>query len=175
MSWPKRIRVHGIIEPIVVFKEGDRFIGLLGQRRWMAAEFAALDTVPAIVRDAPATEAEAIEIRMIENLARQNLRPMEQAEGLDNFQKANGRSASEVAKRIGCPPRRSPSHGLLQLSEPIRQQIDQAYQSGCRIRTDARCRSTASGGVRSPAGAGTLTRTLWPARSKRSSAHDHTD
>jgi ParB family chromosome partitioning protein len=120
------IRVHGIIEPIVVFQEGDRFIGLLGQRRWMAAELAGLQLVPAIVRDAPATEAEAIEIRMIENLARQNLRPMEQAEGLDQLQKANGRPASEVAKRIGLSPAAfTKSLSLLQLSEPIRQQIDQ--------------------------------------------------
>jgi ParB/RepB/Spo0J family partition protein len=124
------IRVHGILEPIGVIREGERYIGLWGQRRWMAAESAGLESVPAIVRDAPATEAEAIELRMIENLARESLRPMEQAVGLDQLQKASGLAASEVAKRVGITPAAfTKSLSLLQLPEPIRQQIDQGLIS----------------------------------------------
>ena len=124
------IRIHGILEPIGVIQDRDGYIGLWGQRRCMAAELAGLESVPAIVRDAPATEAEAIELRMIENLARQSLRPLEQAEGLDQLQKASGLGASEVAKRVGITPAAfTRSLSLLQLSEPIREQIDQGLIS----------------------------------------------
>src|SRR5580700_8405972 len=64
------IRAHGILEPIGVIRDGDGYQGLWGQRRCMAAELAGLELVPAVVRDKPRTEAEAMEIRLIENMAR---------------------------------------------------------------------------------------------------------
>lgn len=119
------IRAHGILEPIGVIRDGDGFQGLWGQRRWMAAELAGLELIPAVVRDKPRTEAEAKEIRLIENMAREALRPLEQSVGLDQLLKASGLSASEVAKRVGMKAAAvTKSLSLLQLSEPIRQQID---------------------------------------------------
>lgn len=121
----KTIRVHGILEPIGVIRDGDRYIGLWGHRRCLAAELAGLETVPAMVRDTPASEAEAIELRLIENLARRSLRPLEQAAGLDQLMKASGSTASELAMRVGIAPSAfSKALSLLQLPEPIRQQID---------------------------------------------------
>jgi hypothetical protein len=68
------IRAHGILEPIGVIRDGDGYQGLWGQRRWIAAELAGLELVPAVVRDKPRTEAEAMEIRLIENMARERER-----------------------------------------------------------------------------------------------------
>jgi ParB family chromosome partitioning protein len=119
------IRAHGILEPIGVIRDGDGYQGLWGQRRWIAAELAGLELVPAVVRDKPRTEAEAMEIRLIENMAREALRPLEQAVGLDQLLKASGRTATDLAKRVGMKPAAvTKSLSLLQLSEPIRQQID---------------------------------------------------
>jgi ParB-like chromosome segregation protein Spo0J len=66
-----------------------------------------------------------MEIRLIENMAREALRPLEQAVGLDQLLKASGRTATDLAKRVGMKPTAvTKSLSLLQLSEPIRKQID---------------------------------------------------
>jgi ParB family transcriptional regulator, chromosome partitioning protein len=119
------IRVHGILEPIGVVRNGDRYIGLWGERRCRAAELAGLDVVPAVVREKPVNEAEAVEIRLIENIAREGLRPCEQAAGVAQLMKAGGFSASEVAKRVGMKPAAvSKALPLLRLPDSIRQKID---------------------------------------------------
>jgi ParB family chromosome partitioning protein len=119
------IRAHGILEPIGVVRDEDDYLGLWGQRRWMAAELAGLDLIPAIVRNKPRNEAEAIEIRLIENIARESLRPLELSVGLDQLMKSSGLTASEISNRVGIKPAAvTKSLSLLQLSEPIRQQID---------------------------------------------------
>jgi ParB family chromosome partitioning protein len=119
------IRAHGVLEPIGVIPDGDGYLGLWGQRRWMAAELAGLELIPAVVREKIPSEAEAMEIRLIENIAREALGPMEQATGLGQLMKLSGRTASEVGKRVGMKPSAvSKSLSLLQLSDSIRQQID---------------------------------------------------
>jgi ParB family chromosome partitioning protein len=119
------IRVHGILEAIGVIRNGDGYIGLWGQRRWMAAELAGLDVVPAVVHEKPLSETEAMEIRLIENIAREGLRPLEQAAALEKLIKAGGFSGSEVAKRVGMKAAAvSKSLPLLGLPEPIRRKID---------------------------------------------------
>jgi len=119
------IRAHGILEAIGVVRDEDGYWGLWGERRWLAAELAGLELVPAVIRDKPCTEAEAMEIRLIENISREALRPLEQSAGLDQLMKAGGLSASDVAKRVGMKPAAvTKSLSLLQLSEQIRKQID---------------------------------------------------
>jgi ParB family chromosome partitioning protein len=119
------IRVHGILEAIGVKPEGDHFTGLWGQRRWLAAEIAGLETVPAVVCAKSMTEAEAREIRLIENVSRESLRPLDQATGLAHLMQASGLSASEVAKRVGLNPAVvSKSLALLSLPGPLRELID---------------------------------------------------
>jgi ParB/RepB/Spo0J family partition protein len=119
------IRVHGILEAIGVKPEGDHYIGLWGQRRWLAAEIAGLETVPAVVCAKSMTEAEAREIRLIENVARESLQPLEAATGLAQLMQAGGLSASEVAKRVGLNAAVvSKSLALLSLPGPLRALID---------------------------------------------------
>src|ERR1019366_6761989 len=90
------IRLHGVLEPIIVVRDGEGYRVIAGQRRAMAAKLANRETIPAAVRDKPHTEAESMEIRLIENLAREALRPLEQSVGLDKFMKASGLTASDV-------------------------------------------------------------------------------
>jgi ParB family chromosome partitioning protein len=118
------IRTHGILEAIGVIRNGEGFTGIFGQRRWMAAGIAGLETVPAKVWEKPMSEAAAREIRLIENLARQSLNPIEQASGVAELMKAANLSASEAAKRVGMKPAAvTKSLTLLHLPEPIRQKI----------------------------------------------------
>jgi ParB-like chromosome segregation protein Spo0J len=91
----------------------------------MAAELAGLELIPAVVRNKPTTEAAAMEIRLIENLARESLRPLELSAALDQLIKVGALSVTEVGKRIGMKPAAvSKSLSLLQLPESIRGKID---------------------------------------------------
>jgi ParB family chromosome partitioning protein len=92
------IRLHGLVAPIGVTP--DR-IGLWGQRRWMACKRLGMEHVPAIIRDKIKTAAEAVEIRILENTSRENLRPIELADGLAHLMEIGNLSASEAAKRVG--------------------------------------------------------------------------
>jgi len=121
----RTIRVHGILEAIGVKPEGDHFIGLWGHRRWLAAEIAGLETVPAVVCAKSMTEAETRELRLIENVARESLQPLETATGLAQLMQVSGLSASEVAKRVGLNAAVvSKSLALLSLPGPLREQIN---------------------------------------------------
>lgn len=118
------IRLHGILQPIIVVKEGDGYCVLAGQRRWLAAGLAGLEVVPATVREKPATESEAMEVRLIENLARQSLTPIEQANGLAQLMKATRLPAGDVAKRVGLNAAAvSKSLALLNLPPAIQEKI----------------------------------------------------
>jgi ParB family chromosome partitioning protein len=119
------IAAHGVLEPIGVVRDGDAYAGLWGERRLRAAQLAGLKFIPAVVRDAPGSEAEAIEVRLIENISRENLRPLEQASGLDQLMRATGLSGSEVAKRVGLTPAAvTKSLSLLSLPGPLRDAVD---------------------------------------------------
>ncbi len=118
------IRVHGVEQAITVVESGDGFAGLMGERRWLASKAAGLATIPARIRKAPKSEAEGIELRLIENVARECLNPIELGEGIAQLMKIGGLNATQVAARIGM----SGSHvsktvKLLRLSEEIRKQI----------------------------------------------------
>jgi ParB family transcriptional regulator, chromosome partitioning protein len=74
------IRSNGIIQPIVVRRDGDRFQIIAGERRWRAAQKAGLARVPIVVRDvAPGQEQSLLEMALIENIQRENLNPIEEA------------------------------------------------------------------------------------------------
>ena len=74
------IRSNGIIQPIVVRRDGDRFQIIAGERRWRAAHKAGLARVPIVVRDiAPGQEQSLLEMALIENIQRENLNPIDEA------------------------------------------------------------------------------------------------
>ncbi|WP_404800655.1 ParB/RepB/Spo0J family partition protein [Anaeromyxobacter paludicola] len=93
------IREHGIVEPILVRKQGGRYRILAGERRWRAAQRAGLKEVPALVREA--NDTEAFEIALIENIQRADLNAIEEAEAYELLIDEHGLTQEEVAKRVG--------------------------------------------------------------------------
>ena len=118
------IKVHGVEQAFGVVANGDRFDGIWGERRWLACKAAGLATIPAVIREAPRSEAEAIELRLVENVARESLNPIELAEGLARLMKTGALTATQVAARVGMSnPHVSKTLQLLRLPEAIREQI----------------------------------------------------
>ncbi len=94
------IRIHGILQPIVVRAKENGFYEIIaGERRWRACKIAGITEIPAIVKDVEGKNA--AEISLIENLQRENLNPVEEASGykalIDDF----GLTQEEAAKRVG--------------------------------------------------------------------------
>ena len=91
---------HGIIQPIVVQKNENGFYTIIaGERRWRAAKMAKLTEIPAIIRTYDAQTAS--EIALIENLQRENLNPMEEAEGYRNLMDTYNLTQEEISEKIG--------------------------------------------------------------------------
>jgi len=93
------IRSRGIVQPILVRRENGRYRIIAGERRWRAAQLAGLKEVPAILKEA--SEKEAFEIALIENLQREDLNPIEEAEGYKRLVDEHGLTQEAVASRVG--------------------------------------------------------------------------
>jgi ParB family chromosome partitioning protein len=94
------IREHGIVQPVIVRPLEDGFFQLIaGERRWRASQRAGLSRVPAVVRNAD--EHASIELALIENLQREDLNPMEEAEAYERLIVDFGMTQEEVARRVG--------------------------------------------------------------------------
>ncbi len=93
------IRTAGILQPIVARRRGDRYEILVGERRWRAAREAGLERVPVLLREA--TDAEAVELALVENLLREDLNPLEEAEAYHRLMAEFGWTQEELARRIG--------------------------------------------------------------------------
>lgn len=93
------IKIHGIIQPIVLNKVGDRYMIIAGERRWRAAQIAGLKSVPAIVKEYDKRQIK--EISIIENLQREDLNPMEAARAIKQLMDEYGWTQEVVADRLG--------------------------------------------------------------------------
>ena len=94
------IKAQGVMQPIVVRSIGaHRYEIVAGERRWRASQLAALDTIPAIVRDI--SDETAIAMALIENIQRENLNPLEEARALKRLQTEFDLSQQEVATAVG--------------------------------------------------------------------------
>ena len=93
------IRRHGLLQPIVVRRAGERFELIAGERRLGAAARAGLATVPALVREAD--PAQRLELALIENLQREALTPLEEADAYRHLIDDFGLSQEEVARQVG--------------------------------------------------------------------------
>lgn len=92
------IKLHGIIQPIVVRKNGNTYEIIAGERRWRAARHAGLTEVPVIIRDY--SEQEAYEVALIENIQRQNLNAIEEAVAYQKLIDEYNLKQEEVAARV---------------------------------------------------------------------------
>jgi ParB family chromosome partitioning protein len=94
------IRVHGVIQPIIVQPLPDNFYELIaGERRWRAAQRVGMLRLPAIVRDQDGDSS--LEIALIENLQREDLNPIEEAQAYEKLIVEFGLTQEEVARRVG--------------------------------------------------------------------------
>ena len=109
------IREHGVIEPLVVRKTDEGFELIAGERRWRAAQEAGLKQVPVVIRQA--TDREALELGLIENLQRADLNVIEEAEGYQSLADQFNLTQDEIAKRVS-KGRASVANALRILSLP---------------------------------------------------------
>ncbi|MBK9515802.1 MAG: ParB/RepB/Spo0J family partition protein [Anaeromyxobacter sp.] len=93
------IREHGVMEPILVRRQGSRYRILAGERRWRAAQRAGLKEVPALVREA--TDRQAFELALVENLQRADLNAIEEAEAYEVLASDHGLNQEQIATRVG--------------------------------------------------------------------------
>lgn len=93
------IKASGVIQPVIVRRQGEGYQLVAGERRWRAARQAGLPRIPALVREV--TDAESLELALVENLLREDLNPMEEAEAFDKLLVRFGWTQEELAQRVG--------------------------------------------------------------------------
>lgn len=119
------IAKHGVLQPILVEPtgEGGKYRLLIGERRLRAAEKAGLKAVPAIILEEPLKPDEALETRLIENLHREDLDPLDEAEAYAALRET-GLTVSAIARRIGkSRPYVSQRMRLLKLHPAVRMSV----------------------------------------------------
>jgi ParB family chromosome partitioning protein len=116
------IREHGILTPVVVRRVADGFQVIAGERRIRAARLAGLTHVPTIVRDA--SDSQALQMALVENLQREDLNPLEAAEAYQKLVEEFGLTQEELAGRLGRD-RSSVANSLrlLRLPKRIREDV----------------------------------------------------
>lgn len=93
------VREHGLLQPVVVRPNGSLFELIAGERRWRAAKEAGVDKVPAIIR--PSSDAETLQLALIENLQRQDLNALEEATAYYHLIEDFGFSQEQLAEKVG--------------------------------------------------------------------------
>lgn len=93
------IKEHGVVQPIVVVKEGSHYKIVAGERRWRASKIAGLKTIPSIVRTL--SDQNRLELSLIENVQREDLNAIEIATVYQKFRDQFNLSNTEIAKRVG--------------------------------------------------------------------------
>jgi ParB family transcriptional regulator, chromosome partitioning protein len=89
----------GLLQPVVVRRHGQQYQIVVGERRWRAAQMAGLTHIPAILREA--TEAQSLELALVENLLREDLNPMEEAEAYQRLLTEFSWTQEELGERVG--------------------------------------------------------------------------
>jgi len=119
------IRVHGVIQPLTVRRLSSGYYQIIaGERRWRAAKLAGLSEVPAVVIEAD--DKKVMELGLIENLQREDLNPIEEANGYLVLMRDYGLTQEEVSKRVGkSRPAVANAIRLLDLPDPVRQLLEE--------------------------------------------------
>ena len=119
------IKKHGVIQPVLVRKDGKGFELVAGERRFRAAKLAKLKKIPVVVSNI--SDVQSLEIAILENIQREDLNPLEVAKGYQRLKDEFGYTQEAVAKSVG-KPRSSVANSLrlLTLSPKIQDEIDKA-------------------------------------------------
>ena len=96
----RSVKQHGIVQPLVVTRAGDRFKLIAGERRYRAAQRAGLHSVPVVIKEMM-QEGDALQIALIENIQREDLNPMEEAMAYRQLHEEFGLTQEEISRRVG--------------------------------------------------------------------------
>ena len=98
-SLAESIRSHGIVQPLLVRRRDDGYELIAGERRWRAAKLAGISRVPIVVKEVP--DESLLEIALIENIQRENLNPIEEAQAYRKLIETVGLTQEALASRVG--------------------------------------------------------------------------
>ena len=128
------IRIHGVIQPLTVRRLSSGYYQIIaGERRWRAAKLAGLTEVPAVIIEAD--DRKVMELGLIENLQREDLNPMEEANGYKVLMEEYGLTQEEVAQRVGkSRPAVANALRLLALPDPVHQLLEEGRLSAGHAR-----------------------------------------
>jgi ParB family chromosome partitioning protein len=116
------IRRHGVLQPVVVRRAGERFELVVGERRWRAARLAGCTTIPAVVADVAARDR--LNLALVENVQRNDLNPIELALAFRTLS-ANGATQEEIGDRVGLDRSSVANHlRLLELSSELQADVE---------------------------------------------------
>ncbi|MDI3316844.1 MAG: ParB/RepB/Spo0J family partition protein [Bacillota bacterium] len=122
------VKEHGVLEPVIVRRAGERYELVAGERRWRAASQAGLAEIPAILRDVD--DRQMLELALIENIQREELSPLDEARAYATLIHDLGLTQEEVARRVGKSRSTiANSLRLLQLPEPVAQWVERRVLS----------------------------------------------
>src|SRR3990172_7053002 len=123
----------GVVQPIVVTETGDGYVLIAGERRWRAAKRAGMSAIPAVVREA--TGSSTLVEALVENVQRQDLSPLEEANAYRHLLENYGMTQEQVADRVGkSRPAVSNTLRLLQLPLEIQAFVDNGELSAGHVR-----------------------------------------
>ena len=130
----KSIKEHGIIQPIVVRRKDNSYEIVAGERRWRAARKADLVQVPCLIRDL--SDEHNMLIAIIENMQREDLNPVEEAEGLNQMIETFGMTQEQISKSVGkSRPYIANALRLLKLPDYIKEEMSEGRISAAHGRT----------------------------------------
>jgi len=133
-SLTESIRSHGVVQPILVRRVGDHYEVVAGERRWRAAKQAGLRTIPAVVRDV--ADKDLLEVALIENLQREDLNPIEEAQAYSKLIETVGLTQEALAERVGRDRSYITNYlRLLKLPQDIQELVKQKRLSTGHART----------------------------------------
>lgn len=117
------IRVHGVVQPVVVTRAAEGYRLVVGERRTRAARLAGLETIPALVREL--ADQQILEIALIENLQREDLNPIEEAQAFSYLLREHQLTHEQLGERLGCSrPTITNTLRLLALPDEIRSDLE---------------------------------------------------
>ncbi|OPX41945.1 putative chromosome-partitioning protein ParB [Ruminiclostridium hungatei] len=128
------IKQHGVIQPIIVKKDNSRYTIIAGERRWRAAKLAGLSKVPVLIKDF--TNRQVMEVALIENLQREDLNPIEEADAFMHLMNEFNMTQEQIAETIGrSRPAIANALRLLGLVEDVKKYVVSGDLSSGHART----------------------------------------
>ena len=133
-SLSESIRSHGVVQPLLVRRRDSGFELIAGERRWRAAKLAGLTRVPVIVKDVP--DESLLEIALIENIQREDLNPIEEAQAYKKLIETVGLTQEALASRVGRDRSYITNYlRLLRLPDDLQQLVKEGRLSTGHART----------------------------------------